>query len=53
MAAALGLEAYGIGGLVVTTLLAIFLAAVVRTLTAEAADDPALVAAGEIGEPAG
>lgn len=32
VAAALGLEAYGIGGLVVTALLAMFLAAVVRTL---------------------
>jgi predicted PurR-regulated permease PerM len=35
VAAALGLEAYGIGGLIVTTLLAIFAAAVVRTLTSE------------------
>jgi predicted PurR-regulated permease PerM len=33
VAAALGLEAYGLGGLIVTTLLAIFLAAVVRTIT--------------------
>ncbi|HEY5887517.1 MAG TPA: AI-2E family transporter [Acidimicrobiales bacterium] len=33
VAAAFGLEAYGLGGLIVTTLLAIFLAAVVRTIT--------------------
>ena len=32
VAAAVGLEAYGLGGLIVTTLLAIFLAAVVRTI---------------------
>jgi predicted PurR-regulated permease PerM len=34
VAAALGLEAYGLGGLIVTTLLAMFAAAVVRTLGA-------------------
>ena len=33
VAAALGLEAYGLGGLIVATLLAIFLAAMVRTIT--------------------
>lgn len=33
VAAALGLEAYGLGGLIVATLLAIFAAAVVRTIT--------------------
>jgi predicted PurR-regulated permease PerM len=34
VAAALGLEAYGLGGLIVATLLAMFAAAVVRTLSA-------------------
>jgi len=37
VAAALGLEAYGVGGLVVAVLAAMFAAAVVRTLTTEAA----------------
>ncbi len=35
VAAALGLEAYGIGGLIVATLLAMFAAALVRTISAE------------------
>jgi predicted PurR-regulated permease PerM len=34
VAAALGLEAYGLGGLVVATLVAMFVAAVIRTITA-------------------
>ena len=49
VAAALGLEAYGLGGLIVTTLLAIFLAAVVRTLTSA----PRGVPAGEVAAEAG
>lgn len=37
VAAALGLEAYGLGGLIVATLIAMFFAAVVRSLTVEEA----------------
>ena len=49
VAAALGLEAYGLGGLIVATLLAIFLAAMVRTITSRAtpvAVDEVLAGAG-------
>jgi hypothetical protein len=35
VAAALGLEAYGIGGLIMASLLAMFAAALVRTIGAE------------------
>jgi len=38
VAAALGLEAYGLGGLIVTTLIAMFAAAVIRSVTAQEAD---------------
>ncbi len=48
VAAALGLEAYGIGGLIVALLLAIFAAAVVRTLTSGSVSPRAL--AHDVGE---
>ena len=50
VAAALGLEAYGLGGLIVATLLAMFAAAVVRTLSAGPirAVPPVPVAAAEV-----
>lgn len=43
VAAALGLEAYGMGGLIVASLLAMFAAAVVRTLTHDGSDEAAAV----------
>ena len=48
VAAALGLEAYGIGGLIVALLLAMFAAAVVRTLTSGSVSPRAL--AHDVGE---
>ena len=49
VAAALGLEAYGLGGLIVATLVAMFFAAVIRTLTA--GDGPSAMPAPEPSAP--
>jgi predicted PurR-regulated permease PerM len=51
VAAALGLEAYGLGGLIVATLLAIFAAAVVRTVATGPVSARALVT--DLGEVVG
>jgi predicted PurR-regulated permease PerM len=53
VAAALGLEAYGIGGLIVATLLAMFAAAVVRTLSSGPVSGPVPVVPAEAAIAAG